>query len=213
MSALKKYIGKLKAMESRTRQLVSHEVRLGWEHDAKERPRAKPKEEALAINAARRKARKKGKGEIVSNFDTNFIGPGQKSQTLAEIAKMLCYGRAGGQTKDGRPYGAIPARDFVKVMQEKHRKVLDRIVERAVVDDGSTATSINMQDIGDAAAGQLRRAMMDSNEYAKNAPITVHGGWMADPKTKKPFYVEPKGSERPLWNTGTLINSVRFEIK
>lgn len=213
MSALKSFIGKVKAMESRTRQLASHDVRLGWEHDAKEQPRAKPKEEALAINATRRKAKKKGKGEIVSNFDTNFIGPGQRAPSLAEIAKMLCYGRAGGQTKDGRPYGAVPARDFVNVMHEKHWKVLNRFVEKAVVDDGSTKETINMNAIGEIAKGQLQRAMKDSNEYEKNAPITVHGGWMADPRTKKPFYVEPKGSERPLWNTGTLINSVRFEIK
>lgn len=212
MSAISKYILKLKAFESRARDLSSHEVIVGWAKDAKEQPRAKPKEAAKAANVGK-DGRKVKKGEFISNFDENFVGPGQQAASLAVIAKTLCYGREGGTTKGGHEYGRIPARNFVKVLEEKHRKVIDRIVEKALVDDGSTAAKIDMETIADAARGQLQRAMRNSNEYAKNAPITIHGGWMADPKTKKPFYVEPKGSERPLWNTGTLINSVRSEVK
>lgn len=213
MSAIKKYILKLKAMESRARDLSSHEVIVGWANDAKEQPRAKPKEAAKAANVGKNGRKKKGKGEFISNFDENFVGPGQQAASLAQIAKTLCYGREGGTTKSGRQYGRIPARNFVKVLEEKHRKVIDRIVEKALVDDGSTAAKIDMETIADVASGQLQRAMKNSNEYAKNAPITIHGGWMADPKTKKPFYVEPKRSERPLWDTGTLINGVRSEVK
>ena len=213
MSAISKYILKLKAMESRARDLASHEVVVGWANDAKEQPRTRAKEAAKAANVGKDGRKKKGKGEFISNFDENFVGPGQQAASLAVIAKTLCYGREGGTTKSGKSYGRIPARNFVKVLDEKHRKVIDRIVEKALVDEGSTAAKIDMQTIGDAAKGQLQRSMKDSNEYAKNAPITIHGGWMADPKTKKPFYVEPKRSERPLWDTGTLINSVRYEIK
>jgi hypothetical protein len=36
---------------------------------------------------------------------------------------------------------------------------------------------------------------------------------MANPKNGKPFYAEPKESGSPLINTGTLVNSVDFEIK
>ena len=213
MSAISKYILKLKAFESRARDLASHEVVVGWENDAKEQPRAKPKEAAKAANVGKNGRKKNGKGEFISNFDENFVGPGQQGASLAVIAKTLCYGREGGTTKSGHEYGRIPARNFVKVLEAKHSKVIDRIVEKALVDDGSTAAKIDMETIADVAKGQLKRAMKASNEYAKNAPITIHGGWMADPKTKKPFYVEPKGSERPLWNTGTLINSVRSEVK
>lgn len=200
-------------MESRALQLSSHEVRVGWADEAKEQARAMPKEQALAINAARRKAGKKGKGEIVSNFDANFIGPGQKAASLAQIARTLCYGREGGITKSGHKYGRIPPRDFVRVLQEKHMKVLNKVVANEVVKGGSTAKKVDFVTIGKVAAGQLQRAMRDSNEYAKNAPITLKGGWMAEPKTKKPFKIEPKRGERPLIDTGTLIKSVDFEIK
>lgn len=213
MSAISKYILKLKAFESRSRDLASHEVVVGWENEAKEQPRTKPKEAAKAANVGKNGRKKKGKDEFISNFDENFVGPGQQAASLAQIAKTLCYGREGGTTKSGRQYGRIPPRDFVRVLHEKHRKLIDRIVEKSLVDNGSTAAKIDMDSIAVVAKGQLQRAMKDSNEYAKNAPITIHGGWMADPKTKKPFYVEPKGSERPLWDTGTLINSVRSEVK
>ena len=215
MSAISKFILKLKAMESRARDLASHEIIVGWKNDAHEQPRTKAKEDAKAANAKNvgKNGRKMKKGEFVSNFDENFVGPGQQAASLAVIAKTLCYGREGGTTKSGHEYGRIPARNFVKVLEEKHRKVIDRIVEKALVDDGSTAAKIDMETIADAARGQLQRAMRNSNEYAKNAPITIHGGWMADPKTKMPFYVEPKRSERPLWDTGTLINGVRSEVK
>jgi hypothetical protein len=212
MSAIGKFVIKLKALESRARDLASHEVVLGWAKDAKEQPRAKPKEAARSANVGKN-GRKKKKGEFVSNFDENFTGPGQQAASLAQIAKTLCYGREGGTTKSGREYGKIPARNFVKVLGDKHRKVIDRIVEKAIVDDGSTESKVDIKTIAVVAKGQLQRAMKDSNEYAPNAQITIHGGWMADPITKKPFHVEPKGSERPLWNTGTLIRSVDFEIK
>ena len=212
MSAISKFIFKLKAMESRALDLSSHEVIVGWAKDAKEQPRTKPKEAAKAANVGKN-GRKVKKGEFISNFDESFVGPGQQAASLAVIAKTLCYGREGGTTKGGREYGRIPARNFVKVLEDKYRKVIDRIVEKSLVDDGSTAAKIDLKTIADTAKGQLQRAMKDSNEYAKNAPITIHGGWMADPKTKKPFYVEPKRSERPLWDTGKLINSVRSEVK
>ena len=198
-------------MESRSRQLSQKEVVVGWANDAKEQPRARAKEAALGANVGKNGRRKK-KGEFVSNFDENFVGPGQQAASLATIAKTMCYGREGGTTKSGRKYGRIPARNFVEVLKEKHSKVIYRAVAYQVINKGADG-NVDFVNIGRQAVGQLQRAMKDSNEYAPNAPITIHGGWMADPKTKKPFYVEPKNSERPLWNTGTLIKSVDFEIK
>ena len=211
MSAISNFVKKLQAMESRSRQLSQKEVVVGWANDDKEQPRARAKEAALGANVGKNGRRKK-KGEFVSNFDENFVGPGQQAASLATIAKTMCYGREGGTTKSGRKYGRIPARNFVEVLKEKHSKVIYRAVADQVINKGADG-NVDFVNIGKQAVGQLQRAMKDSNEYAPNAPITIHGGWMADPKTKKPFYVEPKNSERPLWNTGTLIKSVDFEIK
>ena len=215
MSAIAKLVKKLDAMERRARQLSQKEVVVGWANDAREQPRARSKTASIAANTAKNvgaNGRKKPRGEFVSNFDENFIGPGQKAASLATIAKTLCYGREGGHTKGGREYGRIPARNFVDVLKNKRAGILNRVVADEVIRKGADC-SVSMDKIGVVAKGQLQRAMKDSNEYAPNAPFTINGGWMAEPKTKKPFYAEPKGSDRPLWNTGTLIRSVDFEVK
>lgn len=210
------FLQRLHAMQARAAQLSSKEVVVGWANDAREQPRAQSKEAAIAANAKKNvgaNGRKRPRGEFVSNFDADFVGPGRQAASLATIAKTLCYGREGGTTKSGHKYGRIPARDFVRVLKEKHWRPLNRAVATKVIDLSNTSPDVDMNFIGVVAKGQLQRAMKDSNEYAPNAPITIHGGWMADPKTKKPFYVEPKNSERPLWNSGKLIRSVDFEVK
>ena len=215
MSAIAKLVKKLEGMERRARQLAQKEVVVGWANDAREQPRAKSKAASLAANTAKNvgaNGRKKPKGEFVSNFDENFIGPGRETASLATIAKVMCYGREGGHTASGREYGRIPARNFVEVLKNKHAGIIHRTVADQVIKKGADG-NVDMVAIGIAAKGQLQRAIKDSNEYAPNAPFTIEGGWMADPKTKKPFYAEPKGSNRPLWNTGTLYKQVDFEVK
>lgn len=215
MSAIAKLVKKLEWMERRARQLAQKEVIVGWANDAREQPRARSKSASMAANTAKNvgaNGRKRPRGEFVSNFDADFIGPGRETASLATIAKVMCYGREGGHTAAGKEYGRIPARNFVEVLKNKHSRPIQRVVADEVIKKGGDG-NVDMDKIGVIAKGQLQRAMKDSNEYAPNAPFTINGGWMADPKTKKPFYAEPKGSNRPLWNTGTLIRSVDFEVK
>lgn len=188
---------------------------MGWANDAREQPRARSKSASLAANTAKNvgaNGRKRPRGEFVSNFDTDFIGPGRETASLATIAKTLCYGREGGHTKEGKEYGRIPARNFVEVLKNKHSRPIQRVVADEVIKKGGDG-NVDMDKIGVIAKGQLQRSIKDSNEYAPNAPFTINGGWMANPKNGKPFYAEPKESGRPLINTGTLVNSVDFEIK
>lgn len=212
MSAIKDFIeNTLHSYKARQEELKAHHVRVGWVAGANhEKKRARPKGEAIAANAKR----KKGRGEIVSNFDENFIGPGLQEASLAVIAKQLCYGRAGGvNKKTGKPYGAIPARNFVKNLQENHMGVLNRVIKDMAFGRGPKSGGIDFKYIGVIAKGQLQRSMKDSNRYAPNAPITVKGGWMANPKNGKPMHIEGKGGSRPLHDKGTLIQSVDFEVK
>lgn len=211
MSAISKLAKQIKAMERRARQLSSKEIVVGWANDAREQARSMSKEAALGANVGK-KGRKVKKGEFVSNFDSNFVGPGIQAASLASIAKTLCYGREGGHTKDGREYGRIPARNFVQVLNEKHWRPLNRAVSDQVLRQGESE-DVNMDFLGVIAKGQLQRAIKDSNEYAPNSAFTKSGGWMRNPVNGKPFHAEPKTSERPLINTGTLVNSVDFEIK
>lgn len=210
-----KLVKKLEGMERRARQLAQKEVVVGWKKESREQARARSKTASLAANTAKNvgaNGRKRPRGEFVSNFDENFIGPGRETASLATIAKVMCYGREGGHTAAGKEYGRIPPRNFVEVLKNKHSRLIQRVVADEVIKKGADG-NVDMDNIGRQAVGQLQRAMKDSNEYAPNAPFTIEGGWMADPKTKKPFYAEPKGSNRPLINTGTLVNSVDFEIK
>ena len=203
-----KFMYKLESLKARAAQLASRSISVGWADGAREKPRARAKAAALAANAGKKRKRK---GEFVSNFDENMTGPGRKAASLATIARVMNYGRAGGVNKSGHEYGAIPARDFVSNLKAKFMKPLRKAVMDEVLN--GTGPDVNFQKLGIIAKGQLQRSMKDSNAYAPNARITVEGGWMADPATKKPFKVEPKGSSRPLWNTGTLIRAVDFEIK
>lgn len=210
------FLQRLHAMQARAAQLSSKEVIVGWANGAREQPRTISKGTAIAINDRNvgKNGRRKKRPEFVSNFDENFSGPGIQAASLAAIAKTLCYGREGGiSSKDGHEYGRIPARNFVLVMKDKHWRPLNRAVASKVVDLENPSPDIDMNFIGVVAKGQLQRAMRDSNEYAPNSAFTKSGGWMKNPVNGKPFHAEPKGSERPLINSGTLINSVDFEIK
>ena len=139
---------------------------------------------------------------------------GEQGASLAQIAKTLNYGRAGGVSKkDGHEYGAIPARNFVDVFKRKHLKPLTKTIVADVMDMEGGRDTVNFQRVGVMAKGQLQRAMKDSDEYAQNSAFTISGGWMANPISGKPFYSKGKKSKRPLIDKGTLINSVDFEIK
>lgn len=211
MSAIAKLVKKLEGMERRARQLAQKEVVVGWANDAREKPRSASVKADTGANVGK-KGRKVKKGASTTAFDENFVGPGGLGASLATIAKTLCYGREGGRTKSGREYGRIPARNFVRVLGEKHSRLIHRAVADQVIKKGADG-NVDMVFIADKAKGQLQRAIKDSNEYAPNSAFTKLGGWMANPVNKKPFYAEPKKSERPLIDTGTLVNSVSFEIK
>lgn len=215
MSAIAKLVKKIEAMETRARQVASKEIIVGWENDAKEQPRAMSKSAALAINAKNvgKNGRRKKKPEFVSNFDVNFVGPGRQTASLARIALTLCFGREGAKSsKDGHEYGRIPARNFLEVLKNKHSKPIFRSIADQVIKKGADG-NVDVGFIGGVAAGQLQRAMKDSNEYAPNSEFTRNGGWMTNPVNGKPFHAEPKKGERPLIDSQTLINKVAFEIK
>lgn len=55
---------------------------------------------------------------------------------------------------------------------------------------------------------------IEAGEFIANAPITIHGGWMKNKKSGKPFFVKGKGSGKlPLTDTGRLANSIEIRIE
>ena len=62
------------------------------------------------------------------------------------------------------------------------------------------------------AVAEIKKSIVNLREPA-NAPITVQGGWMRNKKSGKLFYVEGKGSDNPLVDTGNMMNSVTYVMR
>ena len=136
-----------------------------------------------------------GPSQTQSANNPTQVAPRQ--MTLASIAKLLCYGRAAGKTATGRKYPAIPPRNFVQVLRDKHIRPLQREITRQVFD--LSGADLDLPRIGVIAKGQLQRAIKDSPEYAPLSPRTVAR--------------RRKHSSKPLIDTGILVNSVDFDIQ
>ena len=65
---------------------------------------------------------------------------------------------------------------------------------------------------GHAGADGIR-AYIDSHIPPPNSPITVYGGWVYNRKARKCVYVQGKGFDKPLFDTGTLYDSFGYEIE
>ena len=134
---------------------------------------------------------------------TNAIG---KPASLALIARTLNYGREAGETAEGHKYPAIPARPFLDVMKQRHmgpartlfRKLLSDLHQKPSVDEVNRI--MNM--MGVVLKGQMQRAIRDSDKYVPKSPLTI--------KSEKR---NGKTSERPLIDTGLMVNSVDYQIK
>lgn len=168
--------GYVRTLKAAARRLGSV-VEVGWPDGAREKP--SPRNAAKAAKLKR--IRNPGPEEAASL--KAMQGP-----TLATVAKTLCHGRA-----KGAKYPAIPARDFVKVMEESHSAPILKVAAKAVTGGASLAA------VGVAAKGALQRAIRDSDRYEPLAPSTVAR--------------RRGGSSRPLIDTGTLVNSVGYDIK
>lgn len=125
MSKIKDFVQKIKKMKNNSDVLRAHSINLGWVGAPKEKTRTIPKKNADFSES-------KGKKSKISNFDSDFIGPGQSAASYATIAKTLCYGRAGGVSKDGREYGRV-------LMEFYENLVKTRNVEREGNDENKNS--------------------------------------------------------------------------
>ena len=72
--------------------------------------------------------------------------------------------------------------------------------------------------ISDILGSSKRRELIDLPDYIDkgipppNRPITLSGGWMRNPVSKKPVKVKGKSGTTPLVDTGQLHNDFDFAI-
>ena len=114
----------------------------------------------------------------------------------------------------GSPLMRIPARPVIQpalakeetraAMAEEFRSALEAAWKG---EDPAPA----LEKAGQAGADGIR-AYIDSHIPPPNSPVTVNGGWIWNRKAKKGVYVRGKGSDKPLFDTGTLYDAFDYEI-
>lgn len=70
----------------------------------------------------------------------------------------------------------------------------------------------NLESAGKAGVEGIQH-YINMGKTTPNALITIHGGWMRNKVSGKPFYVEGKGDKPPLVNTGQLLSEFSYKVK
>ena len=117
----------------------------------------------------------------------------------------------------GSPVMRIPPRPVIKpaLAKGETREAMAEAMQGALAAaqegdlDGAMA---GMEACGKAGADGIR-AYIDAGIQPGNSPVTVHGGWIYNRVAKKGVFVEGKGFDKPLYDTGELYESFGYEIK
>ncbi len=106
-----------------------------------------------------------------------------------------------------------PSRPFMRNSIDRHVDVIRAAAAKQIqaLSSGASARQV-LTMMGNIQKGLMQHEIM-TGQFAPNAEITIHGGWMRSKKTGKRFYVQGKKSDRPLVHTGQLRKSVHFVIK
>lgn len=108
----------------------------------------------------------------------------------------------------------IPRRDFMGIATKKWQEYFTAMVEEYKPDiiDGTIDIDTFLNIMGQAGADLISEAIVKLTTPA-NAPITVHGGWMKNKKSGKPFKVKGKKSSNPLVDSGDLSKAPIYELR
>lgn len=118
---------------------------------------------------------------------------------------------------NGSPVNRNPPRPFLEPAleqpseQEKITRHMKACAKAAL--DGDLGSARNQLDMAGQAGEDAVKDYMDSGSFAPNSGFTIEGGWMRNRVSGKPFYAEPKGSSKPLIDTGNLQGSITHVIE
>ena len=122
-----------------------------------------------------------------------------KKITIAEEAFYNCM---------GVPEMNIPARDYQTKTVNENKAKWSKYAKKALKTH-STAQVVKALGI---SAKDDTKAVIANFGTPENAYITVHGGWMRNKVSGKPFYVEGKGKNQPLVDNGDLLKSISYQV-
>ena len=114
----------------------------------------------------------------------------------------------------GSPLMRIPARPVIQsalAKEETRRAMAEELRGALEAAWKGEDPAPSLEAAGQAGADGIR-AYIDSHIPPPNSPVTVNGGWIWNRKARKGVYVRGKGSDKPLFDTGTLYDAFGYEI-
>lgn len=123
---------------------------------------------------------------------------------MAELALIM---------EKGSPANNVPARPFMLKTriraQGRFASLMKRMYRQLIRGKGDAVQMLKR--LGAAYEGEMK-GVFTKETFAPNSPITIHGGWMRNKVSGKPFKAEGKKSSRPLINTGRLRGSIVSKV-
>lgn len=126
--------------------------------------------------------------------------PAGRPVSLAMIARTLNYGREEGITISGRKYPAIPPRPFMDLARKNFEKKAGAILGKLLplYASGRMSARQVLEFLGQKAADEIKESMR-TGPWAPLSAVTKE--------------LRRHGGDQPLVDTGTLVNSVSFELR
>jgi hypothetical protein len=124
---------------------------------------------------------------------------------LAELAFIM---------EKGSTVNKIPPRPFMRETRKKAEKRFKGLLRKSykAISNGKLTTEKALATLGQAYEGEMKEIFL-TGHFEPNSYITIHGGWMRNKVSGKPFKVEGKKSSKPLINTGNLRQSIKYKVK
>jgi len=115
----------------------------------------------------------------------------------------------------GSPIMHIPSRPVIgpALAQDETRAAMAEAMKEAIASawEGKDPQA-DLEAAGQAGADGIR-AYIDSHIPPPNSPATIGGGWIYNRAAKKAVYVQGKGFDKPLFDTGALYDAFGFEVE
>lgn len=118
---------------------------------------------------------------------------------------------------NGSPVNHNPPRPFLEpaLAQPKARQQIARHMKAAAKAalEGDTGGAMDQMHMAGQAGEDAVKDYMASGAFAPNSGFTINGGWMRNRVSGKPFHADPKGSSKPLIDTGNLQGSITHVVE
>ena len=118
---------------------------------------------------------------------------------------------------NGSPVNHNPPRPFLEPaleqpqVQQQIMRHMKAAAKAAL--SGDTGGAMDQMHMAGIAGENAVKDYMASGSFAPNSAFTVNGGWMRNRVSGKPFHADPKGSSKPLIDTGNLQGSITHVVE